>query len=160
MGWFPRRLIAAGIGLVIAIIVGVNKQRHRMSVPTSSRDDVVNVPENDPRMKAAIAEAKRRWPEFVKAFSTHKPGQVFLVKAMFIEGEEIEWMWVKPDQVTATSISGTLSDEPEFVKNVKQGQRVTKSASDIGDWAFGNGDQITGSFSDKVMQQVAREQRR
>src|SRR5438876_7180084 len=47
------------------------------------QESVIQIDEDDPRMAAAVAEAKKRLPEFISAFSKAKDGYQFSIKAPF-----------------------------------------------------------------------------
>src|SRR5262245_44873307 len=65
-----------------------------LSALTQPRDDeVVSVQALDVEMDEAMAEARRRWPEFVAAFAKRRPLQGFAVKVPFRENEQTEHMW-------------------------------------------------------------------
>src|SRR4051812_3475175 len=87
----------------------------------SPEESVVQIDEDDPRMAAAVAEAKTRLPEFAAAFSKAKDGYQFSVKAPFADqgSEEAEFMWVHVCRVDFDAVHGTLLNEPEFVKSLK-----------------------------------------
>jgi hypothetical protein len=54
---------------------------------------IIQVNADDPRMVAAVAEARQRWPEFMAAFQARKSAdQVLAIKARCAEGEEEEFM--------------------------------------------------------------------
>src|SRR2546423_12032477 len=84
-------------------------------------ESVVQIDEDDPRMAAAVTEAKKRLPEFAAAFSKAKDGYQFSVKAPFADqgSEEAEFMWVHVCRVDFDAVHGTLLNEPEFVKSLK-----------------------------------------
>jgi hypothetical protein len=54
----------------------------------------MTIEDDDPGLLAAVAEGRRRWPEFLQAFERRHPDQIFSVKASFTDGEHTEWMWV------------------------------------------------------------------
>jgi uncharacterized protein YegJ (DUF2314 family) len=127
----------------------------RESLP--SQVPVVSVPDDDPRLLRAAAEARRRWPEFVAAFETREPGQAFSVKARFSEGASAEFMWMKVTAIEANIIYGMLDNEPVNLKRLKPGQRLRVPVSELSDWLFTQGEELHGAFSVKVIQQIQRE---
>ena len=112
---------------------------------------VISVPDDDPRMQAAVKEARERWPEFVAAFEARAEGQHFAVKSRFIEGEDTEWMWSGVTAIENGVILGVLDNDPLQVKNIKAGSRVRIAQSDIGDWMYTHGDGYQGGFTVKVV---------
>src|SRR5262249_17244391 len=55
---------------------------------------VVPVSGDDPRLKAAVAKARRRWTQFVTAFEERRPDQTFSVKARIGDPDCYEFMWL------------------------------------------------------------------
>lgn len=108
---------------------------------------VVLIEDDDPRLKAAVADARRRWPEFVKAFEQRQPSQTFAVKALFRDGEQGEWMWVDVWRIKDEMIEGKLGNKPASVHNVRESDQVTVKASEIGDWLYQDGERLVGGFS-------------
>jgi uncharacterized protein YegJ (DUF2314 family) len=116
-------------------------------------------PGDDPRMKAAEAEAMKRWPEFAAAFKRRQPNQGFAVKAKFTEGKTTEWMWVEVDSMTADAITGRVDNDPVDVHNVKLGDTVTRKRSEIDDWIYKDSAGMHGGFTSKVLQQIDDERK-
>jgi uncharacterized protein YegJ (DUF2314 family) len=108
---------------------------------------VVLIEDDDPRLQAAVAEARRSWPDFVHAFQRRSPNQSFSVKALFTDGRHGEWMWVAVSSVDGEAIQGKLGNTPVDVRNVREGDPVTIRASEIGDWVYNAGERIVGGFS-------------
>lgn len=113
---------------------------------------VVSLPENDPELAAAAAEAKRRWPEFVRAYQEQRADtRDFAVKFTFAEGGQTESMWVTVISLDARQISGTLANDPVLVRNLRQGSRVQRKVSEITDWMYFRNDSLVGGYSVQVI---------
>lgn len=108
---------------------------------------VMLIEDDDPRLKAAVAEARERWPEFVQAFEKRQPSQTFAVKALFTDGEQGEWMWINISSIKDGTIEGRVENKPASVHNVREGDQVSVKASEIGDWAYQAGEKLVGGFS-------------
>lgn len=108
---------------------------------------VMPIEDDDPRLLAAVAEARRRWPEFLQAFQRREPDQTFSVKAPFTDGEKTEWMWVMVSSLAEEVLEGNLGNAPVEVRNVREGDRVTVRVSEIGDWVYQDGMNLIGGFS-------------
>src|SRR5262249_48937907 len=116
---------------------------------------VVQVPDDDPRMKAAVAEARRRWPESVDALEKRQPGQRFAVKAPITDGKNTEFMWADVTAIEGDLILGTLENEPVDLKNLRYGSRVRIQHSVLNDWIVSDGRSIQlGGFTIKVIQNL------
>jgi uncharacterized protein YegJ (DUF2314 family) len=108
---------------------------------------VMPIEDDDPRLQAAVAEARRRWPEFVEAFERRAPEQVFSVKAPFTEGDHTEWMWVVVSSVDDEKIEGTLGNDPVNVRDLHENDRVSVHVTEVGDWVYQRGEDLVGGFS-------------
>jgi len=129
------------------------QEQLRSEEPLSIFDDftfapILSVDSNDPRMLAAVAEARRRWPEFVAAFEARTESRPeFLVKAEFREGEHSEFMWIEVAAISDEGITGILQNNPNVVSSVVEGQNVTVPHSDLNDWIISGGEELVGGFT-------------
>jgi len=122
-------------------------------------ESVVQIDEDDPRMAAAVTEAKKRLPEFIGAFSKAKDGYQFSVKAPFSDpksAEESEFMWVHVCRVDFDAVHGTLLNDPEFVKSFKYDDVVRVPMDQIVDWVYTDGQNPVGDFTARVLDEAAR----
>lgn len=108
---------------------------------------VMLIEDDDPQLKAAVEEARPRWPEFILAFEQRQPNQTFAVKKLFRDGEQREWMWVHVSSLTAELIKGKLGNTSASVQNVREGDHVVVGVSEIGDWVHPRGEGLVGGFS-------------
>ncbi|MCG8600379.1 MAG: hypothetical protein MI807_09590, partial [Verrucomicrobiales bacterium] len=65
-------------------------------------EPIIEISDNNPRMAAAVAEAIKRWPEFVEAFQERADptDESYIIKAEFREGGNCEYMWVSVEEIT------------------------------------------------------------
>jgi uncharacterized protein YegJ (DUF2314 family) len=122
-------------------------------------ESVVQIDEDDPRMAAAVVEAKKRLPEFIGAFGKAKDGYQFSIKAPFSDPEnqeESEFMWVHVCRVDFDAVHGTLLNDPEFVKSYKFDDVVRVPMELIVDWVYTNGESSVGDFTAKVLDEAGR----
>ena len=111
---------------------------------------VVDVGPDDAEMNAAIAEARRRWPEFVAALRA-KPDVERYVKLAWRDGEEVEHIWAKVERVEDGKVTATIDNQPRSVRNLKQGQRVTVAEAEVEDWLWQEGGKMVGGFTVEVL---------
>lgn len=112
---------------------------------------IVEVAEDDPEMAAAVAEARRRWPEFVTAFENRTDSQHFAVKAPFTEGEHREYMWLSVTGIENNIIFGKLDNDPGALKNLHCGSTVRVPVAQLNDWIIADDDDMTGGFTIEVL---------
>jgi uncharacterized protein YegJ (DUF2314 family) len=119
---------------------------------------VVEVSSDDPRMLAAVAEARRRWPEFVAAFQKcADPAKPFVIKARFTDGAHTEFMWVSVRKIEPDRIYGRLENAPAELRNVREGDEVVVPLSDLNDWLCEVDGKATGGFTMKAITEITRQ---
>jgi len=120
---------------------------------------LVNVDGDDPRMVQAVEEARKRWPEFVAAFSAKSDeGKPFIVKARFEEGEKTEFMWASVNRIQGDTIHGILENTPHELASFKEGQNVQVPLADLNDWLYVKGEEAIGGFTMKVIAEAQKDQ--
>ena len=118
---------------------------------------VISISSDDPAMKAAVAEARERWPEFVEAFRSPKPGQEhFAVKLPITDGKNTEFIWVSVASIEGDEILGDLANQPVDLRFMKEGHRVRGTLADLNDWAWLEGEEMVGGFTSKVLMEAQR----
>jgi uncharacterized protein YegJ (DUF2314 family) len=119
---------------------------------------IVSISDDDPRMKAAVEEARQRWPDFVEAFQRRQDGQHFAVKAPVTKGGQTEFIWLSVTRIEGNNIHGNLDNDP-MNPDLKSGDPVTVPFKDLNDWAYSEGEKVVGPFTLKVLEEAARERR-
>jgi uncharacterized protein YegJ (DUF2314 family) len=125
----------------------------------SKDDTVVSVSDTDPEMNAAMAEAKRRWPEFVSAFREQN-GERFSAKYPFPKSTgAVEHVWFSVSAINADQVTGTIDNDPVGDIGHKRGETVTVPSRDISDWLYSvkGKKEVVGGFTIKVL--LGRKQR-
>jgi len=120
----------------------------------ASRAPLLQVKGDEPAMQKAIAEARRRWPEFAEAFVNRKAGHHFAVKRGFASEkgkDHQEFMWVQVLDIEEDRIIGVLDNDPVYVKNLRAGDRVISQPDDVIDWIFKGDDDLVGNFTGPVI---------
>ena len=123
----------------------------RQQLQDAADSPVISAESDDAEMEEAIAEARRRWPEFVEAFRNKKTGQIFLIKAPFSDGKNQEWMWVVVSDVSDHAIVGKLENQPVNVTGFRKGDHVELRPEKIADWIYGDRKGAMGGFTDAVL---------
>jgi uncharacterized protein YegJ (DUF2314 family) len=108
------------------------------------------ISDDDPRMKAAVAEARSRWPEFVEAFQK-KDCENYAVKAPVTGNGNKEFIWIEVKGLEPEYIHGTLGNDPVNLGNLKFGDQVEVPLKDLNDWVFVRDGKPTGMFTLKVL---------
>jgi uncharacterized protein YegJ (DUF2314 family) len=131
----------------------VHKALREDARPLLGPDRLILVDDADQEMAAAVAEAKRRWPEFLAAWKDRTPQGRFDVKASFADapGGEAELMWVGVQSLDGDAVRGILKNQPHNLKTIKSGDVVTVPAAQVVDFAFTDRGQTAGGFTDRVL---------
>jgi uncharacterized protein YegJ (DUF2314 family) len=121
-----------------------------------SQGPVVNIDGDDPRMIAAVAEARRRWPEFVTAFKSRtSTDDGFTVKAAVTRGDQTEFIWLEVIGLEPEFIHGHLANDPVALDGLKLGDQLEVPLADLNDWAYVvNGQEPVGLFTVRVIQEM------
>jgi uncharacterized protein YegJ (DUF2314 family) len=106
--------------------------------------------ETDPAIEAAAENARSTFPDFIEAFRSNT-GTEFSAKFPFADGDKIEHMWIAVDDINGDSILGTLGNEPGIVKNIGEGDPVTRTLDELEDWLYMNEGQMVGGYTVRAM---------
>ena len=121
---------------------------------------VFGVPDGD-AIQHAIAEARRRWPEFATAFKNRLPeDDRFLVKAPFTgENDQTEHMWLQVFGLEPEYVHGHLMNDPLHPTKLKKGSQVEVPVAEISDWICPDAkDEALGNFTHQAVLQAAKQQ--
>jgi uncharacterized protein YegJ (DUF2314 family) len=116
---------------------------------------VIPIEDDDPRLQAAVAEARSRWPEFVEAFKT-RSGDKFAIKAPLRVEEHTEYIWIEVTGLEPEYIHGTIGNEPVALEGMKLGDQVEVPVKDLNDWMFVREAKAIGLFTIKVIDEAQK----
>jgi uncharacterized protein YegJ (DUF2314 family) len=129
--------------------------------PTKTNDPVVYAESNDPELEQAKKDALNNLDYFIKSFNEHSNDTIFQysIKADFIDYGQHEHMWVSLNKIDKEQFKGYLGNDPQIVKNIKYGDLITITKSQIEDWIIFDSktNNMEGGYSVKVLQK--REQK-
>jgi len=150
----PRRgfvvvLVCVALVAVFKTLRHAQTQGGPATRPTD--DPVVRVERNDPEMRVAVRQARRKWPQFAAAFERRQSGEHFSAKAPFREGGREEYMWVTVTKIEHETVYGILDNDPVDVTSLKAGQPVHFPLSELNDWLYEYGDVVHGGFTIAVL---------
>lgn len=92
--------------------------------------------QDNPAMEAAIAEARKHFPEFRKRVEAGAEGEFFYIKMAFpVKGKNAsELMWVEVSRLEGNQIEGKLSNDPVEDTGYKYGDPVAATVDQVQDW--------------------------
>lgn len=115
----------------------------------ADRPDIINFDSADAKMNAAIAEAKRTFPDFLTAYRSGTYDADSFVFKYPLGG--FEHIWVSFDRIEGDTLVGRLANVPEQ-PGFRIGQQVRVPVADISDWAYrGTDGVIVGHRTTRVM---------
>jgi uncharacterized protein YegJ (DUF2314 family) len=157
------RIAVRLIIIVVALVVFGISRYNRAKLPTVSPNGapLVHAKVDDPRLAAATAEARRRWPEFVAAYKNRLGKSAFVVKHEFpLKDGGAQHMWMAVTGINGNQVSGLLIDQPYGDIGYKEGDPITLAANEIEDWGYQEHGQRVGGFSQPVLEAIEAEQGR
>jgi len=115
-------------------------------------DKITYVRADDPVMKAAVAEARRRLPEFLAHLANPAPGERgFTIKYDLLpEPDKGENIWVDVISSSPGFILGRLANVP-LDPRFKLGEKVTVAHAEILDWGYIRDGVMQGNFTTRAL---------
>ena len=101
---------------------------------------------NKDEMDAAIKKAKSELGTFLDVLSRNAADS-FAVKVPITEGKTTEHFWLINIQYKDGIFTGVIDNDPEFVKSVKIGQKLTVNKDAIVDWNYVIDGKIHGGYT-------------
>jgi uncharacterized protein YegJ (DUF2314 family) len=121
---------------------------------------VIEVAEDDPLMKEAVAKARDESPRFVAAYED-KAGKNFCVKAPVTRAGNTEFIWITVTAIEGDLIYGELGNDPANLGSLKLGSRVSVPAVDLNDWMYLDPRQnVVGGFTIEAVKNASRRARK
>lgn len=121
-------------------------------------------PSEDPEMDEAFRLARETfkyfWRELSWEFRRIVPGlSCSQVKMRFydvnndvpLNEKMTEFMWADVHDFDGETIYGELLNAPNYLQEIKQGDKFAKPIQDIADWLYGMGDDVYGGYSINLM---------
>ncbi len=108
------------------------------------------VSSTDADMNAAMQQAQKSLPSFIKALQSPSPTQSeFALKARFPynSGKDAEYMWVNQLTYANGKFQGVLDSTPQHATNMKAGQHVTVETPDVADWVIIDAGRLLGGYT-------------
>ena len=112
---------------------------------------VIGVDEAEPTMRQAIAESRLTVAEFVDLLASPGERKNFSIKAKFVEGAVVEWMWIVNPKATAEGFEGEIGNDPANLKKLKVGDRAAVKRDAIGDWMCIGPDGLEGGYTIRLL---------
>jgi uncharacterized protein YegJ (DUF2314 family) len=122
---------------------------------SKSDDPIIYAEAEDPELEKAKQGALSNLNIFIQSFNTHANDTIlqYSLKADFIENDTHEHMWISLNKIENELYYGVLGNEPQLIKNIKYGDVVKITRSQIEDWLIVNTktNDFEGGYSVKVL---------
>ena len=105
-------------------------------------------------MAAAIAKARASLESFRTVLAAPPTGsKSFSVKVGFPWGikDDREHIWLTEPKLAATTVTGTINNEPVDATSLKLGEVVTAPLEDISDWMYVENGVLRGGYTLRVL---------
>lgn len=125
--------------LICTILIGCSPAVKPKEKPVEVSNPPVGYDSEFRTMDDAVAEARRTFPEFVKAFESSAWGEGdYIVRMTFFDADRQvgEDLFVTFEKLADDQITGVIESDPQFFPELKRGKRVTKPIRELRDWMF------------------------
>lgn len=120
---------------------------------------IIEVAQDDPLMKQAVAKARETWPQFAAAFEANA-GENFAVKAPVSHSGNTEFIWICVTSFEGELIFGELGNEPGDLGPLKLGSKVSVPRGDLNDWCYiDNAGKMIGGYTIAAIENASRQRR-
>src|ERR1700683_1355203 len=84
-----------------------------------------------------LSSKRKTVGQFIDALKHRAPGQQdFEIKKPFIQGNQVEHIWLSDVQLVGNRFQGRIDNQPRKVEGLKLGQIVSVKPKEISDWLY------------------------
>src|SRR5260370_7146696 len=88
-------------------------------------------------MHEGVTKARKTVGKFIDALKHPVAGQTdFEVKKPFVQGSDVEHIWLSDVQFTGSRFQGRVDNTPRKIHGLKVGQLVSVNPNEISDWEY------------------------
>ncbi len=138
-------------GLLLALFAGIWLYKYFFG----SGEFLYEVKADDLIMQEAMKKARATLPEFWELKQQGNPEMTdFSLKVRFQGEEDIkEHIWLGDVEKTKDGFSGYISNEPQFLGDLKVGECVSFLEEQITDWMYMKDDKVYGNYTLRAQMQ-------
>ena len=153
------RFIFIGVLGAGAILAAGGCATHRMDNPVAreairngKNPEYFRIKDKDQAMRTAVHTARKTVGTFITALQKPSATQRdFEVKKRFIQGAEVEHIWLSDVTFSGNRFHGRVDNHPVKITGVKMGDRVSVNPNEISDWAYVDNGILVGGYTIRVL---------
>ena len=151
--------IFIGIVGIGAVFAAGGCATHRMDNPVAreairqgKNPEYFRIKNKDQAMRNAVHMARKTVGTFITALQNPAANQRdFEVKKRFIQGTEVEHIWLSDVTFSGNRFHGRVDNHPVKITGVKMGDRVSVNPNEISDWAYVDNGNLVGGYTIRVL---------
>lgn len=133
----PQASSANAAAGAAAMQILVERQKKAREEAAKQQEDVVEINERDPAMRAAFQEAQDTLDDFLKVAASGDAKYTNLSMRVAIrEGKRKEFIWITPFEADGKGFKGLIDNAPTKLKRVQEGQAWRFKRKDVVDWMY------------------------
>ena len=130
-------LIAGLTALSMGLAHADTKAPAKAPQAAEEKQEVVELDDRDPAMKAAFKKAQASLDNFLKIHASNDPNiDVESVRVRLTEGKVTEYVWIHPFEKDGNGYKGKANSVPSRLKKLPIGGQVSFKREDIVDWTY------------------------
>jgi uncharacterized protein YegJ (DUF2314 family) len=118
---------------------------------TATEPEYYQVQNDHAAMHEAVIKARKTVGKFIGALQHPTTGQTdFEVKKPFVQGINVEHIWLSDVVFTGSRFLGRLDNTPQKIRGLKVGQLVSVNPNEISDWVYIDNGKLVGGYTIRV----------
>jgi uncharacterized protein YegJ (DUF2314 family) len=144
-----RSILAAAVCVGIALPAKAdNPIAKELQNKTKTEPEYYQIPNEHAAMHQAVIKARKTVGQFIGAVKHPATGQTdFEVKKPFVQGNEVEHIWLSDVQFTGSRFQGRVDNTPRKIRGLKVGQLVSVNPNEISDWVYIDNGKLVGGYT-------------
>jgi len=115
---------------------------------TTTEPEYYQVQNEHAAMHQAVIKARKTVGKFINALKHPAAGQTdFEVKKPFVQGSDVEHIWLSDVQFTGSRFQGRVDNAPRKIHGLKVGQLVSVNPNEISDWVYLDNGKLVGGYT-------------
>ncbi|MBL9188378.1 MAG: DUF2314 domain-containing protein [Opitutaceae bacterium] len=118
------------------------------AVRREGEPDYLHIKEDNEAMERAVETARKTTDKVIAALRSPKANQSrFAVKKPFVEGDQVEHIWLTDVSFDGRLFHGKVDNAPVAIKGVGLGQEVSVAPNEISDWMYIENARLVGGYT-------------